>query len=166
MGVLFQQLCSMKENMISTHQLYPKMAALCSRSEQCSSDIRKKILDAGNSSDEADEIIETLKRDRFLDDERYIRSFVSDKFRLNKWGKVKIRHYLKVKGLPDGMIQKGLDEINENKYRELLIKTMKEKAKTVKKKERFEKMGQIIRFAMNRGFEPEIIHRYLGDVVK
>jgi len=142
------------------------MAQLCSRSEQCSYEIRKKILDLGISSDEADEIVENLKKDKFLDDDRFVRSYVSDKFRLNKWGKVKIRHYLKMKGLSDGLIQSGLEEINENKYRELLLKTMKEKAKALKKKEKFEKMGQIIRFAMNRGFEPEIIHRYLGEIVK
>jgi regulatory protein len=156
----------MKENTISTQEVYAKMAKLCSRSEQCSSEIRRKILEAGISSDEADDIIESLKKEKFLDDERFVRAYVSDKFRLNKWGKVKIRHSLKMKGLPDGLIQQGLDEINENKYRELLLKTMKEKAKAVKKKEKFEKMGQIIRFAMNRGFEPEMIHRYMGEVVK
>jgi regulatory protein len=156
----------MKENTISTNEVYAKMATLCSRSEQYSTEIRKKILDLGVSSDETDEIIENLKKDRFLDDERFVRAYVSDKFRLNRWGKVKIRHYLKMKGLSDGLIQKGLEEINENKYRELLLKTMKEKAKAVKKKEKYEKMGQIIRYAMNRGFEPEMIHRYLGEVVK
>ncbi len=156
----------MKDNTTSPQEVYAKMATLCGRSEQCSSEIRRKVLDAGISSDEADEIIESLKKDKFLDDERFVRSYVSDKFRLNKWGKVKIRHYLKMKGLPDETIQKGLDEINENKYRELLLKTMKEKAKAVKKKEKFEKMGHIIRFAMNRGFEPEMIHRYMGEVVK
>jgi hypothetical protein len=27
-------------------------------------------------------------------------------------------------------------------------------------------MGQIIRFAQSRGFEPEMIHRYLPEVIK
>jgi regulatory protein len=166
MGTKIYQRYSMKDNTLSTNEVYTKMATLCSRSEQCTPDIRTKVKDLGVSSDEADEIIENLKKERFIDDERYVRAYISDKFRLNKWGKVKIRHYLKMKGLPDGLIQQGLDEINENKYRELLLKTMKEKAKAVKKKEKFEKMGQIIRYAMNRGFEPEIIHRYLGEVVK
>ncbi|HDR50284.1 MAG TPA: RecX family transcriptional regulator, partial [Mariniphaga anaerophila] len=62
--------------------------------------------------------------------------------------------------------QNGLDEIDADKYRETLIKTLKEKARKVKKKNKFEKMGQIIRFAQNRGFEPEMIHRYLSEVVE
>ncbi len=70
-----------------------------------------------------------------------------------------------MKGFPNNIIQPGLDTIDDDKYRELLIKTLKERAKTVKKKNRYEKMGQLIRFAQGRGFEPEIIHRYLDEVM-
>lgn len=143
--------------------VYKKMAALCSRAEQCSPDIRKKIIAAGLSNDEADDIIEKLKAEKFIDDQRYVNFYVSEKFRINKWGKVKMRYYLKMKGLDDDLIQKGLDELDEEKYRQVLIKTMKEKARSVKKKNKFEKMGQVIRFTQNRGFEPELIHRYLND---
>lgn len=149
----------------TTQEIFARVAALCSRSEQCSTDIHKKITAAGLSSEEAEDIIEKLKAEKFIDDERYIRSYVSDKFKFNKWGKVKIRHYLKMKGFPDEFIQNGLDEIDTEKYHETLIKTLKEKARKVKKENNYEKMGQIIRFAQNRGFEPEIIHRYLNEVV-
>jgi regulatory protein len=149
----------------TAQEIFTRMAALCSRSEQCSTDIHKKITAAGLTSDEANDIIEKLKAEKFIDDERYISSYVSDKFKFNKWGKVKIRHYLKIKGLPDELIQTGLDGIDAEKYHETLIKTMKEKVRKVKKKNKFEKMGQIICFAQNRGFEPEIIHRYLSEVV-
>ena len=149
----------------TAQEIFAKMAALCSRSEQCSADIHKKILAAGLENDQADDIIEKLKTEKFIDDERYVRSYVADKFKFNKWGKVKIRHYLKMKGLSDDLIQNGLDELDEEKYRETLIKTLKEKARKVKKKNKYEKMGQVIRFAQNRGFEPEMIHRYLNDVV-
>jgi regulatory protein len=149
----------------TAQEIFARMAALCSRSEQCSTDIHKKITAAGLSSDEADEIIEKLKAEKFIDDERYISSYVSDKFKFNKWGKVKIRHYLIMKGLTDELIQTVLEEIDAEKYHETLIKTLKEKARKVKKKNKFEKMGQLIRFAQNRGFEPEIIHRYLNEVV-
>lgn len=148
------------------NEAYTKMAQLCSRSEQCSADIRKKMITYDLIDEVVDEIITKLKSERFLDDQRYVNAYISDKFRLNKWGKVKIRHYLKLKGLPDDIIQDGLDEINAEKYKTALIKTMKDKAKAVKNKDKFEKIGQIIRFTQNRGFEPELIHRYMSEVVK
>jgi regulatory protein len=147
-------------------EIHKRMAALCSRSEQCSTDIRKKIIASGLDKDAADNIITKLKEDNFINDERYINSYIAEKFRINKWGKVKMKYYLKMKGLEDILIQNGLDEINEEEYHDTLIKTLKQKARQVKKKNKFEKMGQVIRFAQNRGFEPELIHRYLNEAME
>jgi len=156
----------MENREIVVKEAYSKMAQLCSRSEQCSTDIRKKIIAYEIMDELVDEIISKLKEEKFIDDERYIKAYVSDKFKLYKWGKVKIRHYLKAKGLSDDLIEKGLTEINDDQYKKLLIATLKEKAKKVKADNKFDKAGQIIRFAQSRGFEPEIIHRYLNEVIK
>lgn len=155
----------MENEKLTVKETYARMARLCSRSEQCSPDIKRKILTAGHADEEADEIIELLKNENFLNDERYVKAYVADKFRINKWGKIKMRYYLKGKGLPDEIVQPALDEIDDEKYKQVLLKILKDKAKSVKKKNRFEKMGQIIRFAQGRGFEPEMIHRYLNEVL-
>lgn len=156
----------MEEKDKTLQEIYARMARLCSRSEQCSYDIKQKIMTSGITSEEADEIIGKLHAERYIDDARYIRSYVADKFKFNKWGKVKIRHYMKMKGLSEVLIQEGLAGIDDNKYRQTLIKTLKEKARAVKGKSKFEKMGQVIRFAQNRGFEPELIHRHLHEVLE
>lgn len=156
----------MESRNLEIKEVYTKMAQLCSRSEQCSADIRKKIIAYEVKDELVEEIIATLKTEKFLDDERYVKAYVSDKFRLNKWGKIKMRYYLKAKGLSNGVIENGFKEINEEQYKKVLISTMKEKAKTIKSTDKFDKMGQIIRFAQNRGFEPEMIHRYLPEVLK
>ncbi len=160
------QSVTMENRELIIKEAYSKMAQLCSRSEQCTADIRRKMVVYELVDEIVDEIITKLQKDKFLDDERFVKAYVSDKFRLNKWGKIKMQRYLKMKGLSDELIQEGLDSIDDEKYIAVLIKTMKDKAKTVKKKDKFERMGQIIRFTQNRGFEPELIHRYLNEVVK
>lgn len=146
-------------------QIYKRMTQICSRSEQCSSDIRKKMIAAGLTDEQAGEVLNELIQEKFIDDERYVKAYVADKFRINKWGKIKIRYYLKSKGLDDDVIQVGLDEIDDEKYKQVLLKVLKDKAKSVKKKNKYEKMGQIIRFAQGRGFEPEMIHRHLNEIL-
>ncbi len=146
-------------------QAYSKMAQLCSRSEQCSADIRKKILAYEIVDEIVDEIIDKLIAEKYIDDERYARAYVNDKFKFNKWGRIKMRYYLHQKGLSDAAIEKGLEKIEEEKYIKLLVKTMKDKAKTIKKKDKFTKMGQIIRYTQSRGFEPELIHRHMSEVL-
>ncbi|WP_346855171.1 regulatory protein RecX [uncultured Draconibacterium sp.] len=152
----------MENQEANVNQAYSKMAQLCSRSEQCSTDIRKKILAYEIVDEIVDEIIEKLIEEKYIDDKRYVRAYVNDKFKINKWGKIKMRYYLKMKGLSDETIEYGLENIDEEKYKTLLVKTMKTKAKTIKSKDKFQKMGQVIRYAQNRGFEPELIHRYMN----
>lgn len=147
-------------------EAFNKMAQLCSRSEQCSADIRKKMIAFDIVQEVVEGIIEKLKSEKFIDDDRYVRAYISDKIRLNKWGRVKMRYYLKAKGLSDAVIDRGLKEIDAELYKKILLATMNEKAKKVKKESKYEQAAHIIRFAQSRGFEPEIIHRYLAEVVK
>ncbi len=149
----------------SLRELYGKMAALCSRSEQCTSDVMKKIMGLGAVPGQVEMIISRLREEKFLDDERYARTYANEKFRINKWGKMKIRYYLKFKGLDEQIIRAGLSEIDQEEYIRLLVKTMKEKAKSIKNAGKYDKAGQVIRFAQSRGFEPELIHRYLEEAV-
>jgi regulatory protein len=147
-------------------EIFSKLARVCSRSEECSPDLRKKIRDLGGDQLMEENIIQRLKDEKYLDDERYARAYVRDKFRLNHWGRIKMRYYLKMKGLSDKIIETGFEEIDDEQYVNLLVKTMKDKAKTIKKSNKFEKMGQLIRFAQGRGFEPELIHRHMNSVIQ
>ncbi|MDR2910168.1 MAG: RecX family transcriptional regulator [Bacteroidales bacterium] len=153
------------DNSIKKHVI-SKMAALCSRAEQCSPDIRKKIIALGLTNKETDEVLEYLKKEKFIDDERYVEAYVTEKININKWGRVKIRYYLHAKGLFTEIIETGLRSFDEKKYIDILINTMKKKAAKSDGKSKLEKIGQIIRFAQSRGFEPELIHRYINEVIK
>jgi regulatory protein len=156
----------MEDQQNKEKEIFAKLARLCSRSEECTPDIRKKIKESGGDAEMQDRIIKRLQDEKFLDDERYVRAYTRDKFRLNKWGRVKMRYYLKMKGLQDNIIEIGFEEIDEEQYVKLLIKTMEDKAKTVKKANKFEKMGQVIRYTQGRGFEPELIHRHISTVIQ
>jgi regulatory protein len=155
----------MEKNLeIQEQEIYSKLAKMCARSEQCSPDLAKKIRELGGDRTSEENILGRLKKEGFLSDERYVKAYVQEKFRINGWGKVKMRYYLKMKGLKENLIEAGLNEIGEEEYHHILVKTMKQKAKTVKSVNRYEKMGQIIRFTQSRGFEPELIHRYMNEV--
>ena len=156
----------MKNHDSAAREAFMKMAQLCSRSEQCSADIRKKIAAFDIVQEVVDEIIEKLKTEKFIDDERYVKAYVSDKFRLNKWGRIKMRYYLKAKGLPDSVIEVGMTAIDNDQYIKVLLATMKERAQKYKSAEKFERAAHVIRFTQSRGFEPELIHRYLNEVLK
>jgi regulatory protein len=156
----------METGQLTTKEAFAKAAALCSKGEKSSSDIKKRLTEWGLDKHDASAVVEELKREKYIDDERFIRAYTSDKFRFGKWGRIKIRYFLKQKGFSDDVIELGLQVIDEEKYVKLLLQTMQSKAKTIKKTDRYDKMAKIIRFTQNRGFEPEYIHRHLNEVIK
>jgi regulatory protein len=77
-----------------------KAMALCSRREYCSDDIRAKLNSWGIGENDTEKIISALVTENFINEKRYSEAFVKDRFRYNKWGKVKIRANLRLKKIP------------------------------------------------------------------
>ena len=63
-----------------------------------------------------DEIIGKLITDNYLNETRFARSFARGKFRIKKWGKIRILNQLKFRGISAWNIKKGIQEIDKNEY--------------------------------------------------
>lgn len=138
-----------------------KAAALCSSAEQCESDIREKLGRWGVSPDQRHPIIERLKKEKYLDETRFVRSFINDKIRFNKWGKIKIRFALRQKNIPDDILTPALDSIDPELYQNTLTEILTAKSGQIKAETEFEKKSKLYKFALSRGFEPDLISRVL-----
>jgi regulatory protein len=149
---------------ITVQQALSKAMTICSKAEKCVSDIQQKLNDWGVEAAEAQKIIKTLIAEKFIDEERYARYFVRDKFRFNQWGKVKIVFMLKSKKIPSSIIDEALQEIDEETYLDLLVKILQDKAKKTKFLNEYDKKGKLIRFAQSRGFGFEVINEALKKV--
>ena len=88
----------------------------------------------------AEKIIARLEKENFLNDKRFVSLYINEKFQVYKWGRIKMHYYLKMKGLKEDLIRAGFEEIDEDKYVQLLIKTMKEKARDVTNENKFQSL--------------------------
>ena len=141
-----------------------RAAALCSNQEQCSSQIMEKLRSWKVSDGDAEQIIQVLTREKFLDDARYAMIYVRDKFRFNAWGKVKLKVMLSQKNIPGPLIEDALDQIDPEHYKETCTRIIQEKAATLKETNQFKRKGKLFRFAAQRGFESELIHQILSYI--
>lgn len=133
--------------------------ALCSKSEKCISDIENKLRSWKLTSDaENKTIIATLKEQKFIDEKRYARSYTMDKYRFNKWGKVKIRAMLRARGLSEEDIVYGTDTIDDDSYLQMIEEEMRNKKRSVRAAGTFELKGKLFRFASSRGYEKEYVY--------
>jgi regulatory protein len=149
---------------ITSQEALSRAMAICSKAEKCVSDIQQKLDDWGVEAFDSQKIIKSLLTEKFIDEERYCRYFVRDKFRFNQWGKVKIVYMLKSKKIPSPIIEDALLEIDDDSYLELLTKLIKEKVRKTKFINDYDKKGKLIRFAQSRGFEFEVINEALKSV--
>ena len=149
-------------NDVQYNEALKRAAALCSRQEQCARHIREKLVQWNVEEHNAEKIIQRLTEEKFLDDHRYAEYFVKDKFRLNRWGKVKITHMLRHKGIGEDSIQDALHQIDKDEYYRICADLIRNKSASLKEKNLFTRKGKLYRFASGRGFESDLIHRILN----
>ena len=143
-----------------------KMQALCSKTEKCSFDVEQKIKNYPLEEKDREWILNQLKEDKFIDDQRFAGFFVKDKFRFNKWGRVKIRHAMHMKKIDDDIIDRALEEqLDEDEYLEVLKELLVSKNRSLKDKNMFARKGKLVRFATQRGFEPERVFELVEEVM-
>ncbi len=147
----------MVQQYISYQKALNKAMYLCSKTEKCKSDILKKLYDWKANPDEYEKIIKQLVEQKFIDEKRFVRYYVRDKFEFNKWGKIKIRSMLYQKKIPEKLIKTTLSEISEQKYIETLEYLIEQKRKSIKDKDKYKIKTKLIRFAASKGYEPDLI---------
>lgn len=138
--------------------------ALCSQSEKCRSDLAKKLEKWEIEPDAAGKILTQLINERFIDEQRYANIYARDKFRLNKWGKVKIAYQLRFKKIPEELIEEALMQIDPETSEALLMKLISEKQRKINFKNPYERNAKLMAFARSKGFETETIFRVLKQL--
>lgn len=141
-----------------------KAMALCSRREYCSDDIRARLQSWSVSEKDAEKIISALIKENFLNEARYSEAFVKDKFRYNKWGRVKIAAHLKAKSIPGELIRSALDSIDDKLYRNTLKELIASHRKSVKAKNQYNLKGKLLRYGLSKGFESSLLYDLLNEM--
>ncbi|OFY57669.1 MAG: hypothetical protein A2V50_00840 [Bacteroidetes bacterium RBG_19FT_COMBO_42_10] len=137
--------------------------ALCSKHEYCIDDIRTKLLSWGMGDNDSERIINTLVKEKFLDEKRYSEIFVREKFRFNKWGRIKIAAHLKSKKIHSEIIKNALDLIDNEQYIEVLKDILSVHRKHIKAKNQYDLKGKLLRYGLSKGFESSLLYDLLND---
>ena len=140
------------------------MAAKCSTSEQCLSDIEAKLAKYDLTEEEKTRILRHLVEEKYIDDGRYAEAYVRDKYRFNKWGRIKIAQGLRMKGIDRETIDAAMEAIDEEEYLDILRGLIQSKRRSTKGKNDYEVNGKLIRFATGRGFEFSAIRQCINNV--
>lgn len=140
-----------------------KVMELCSKKEVSEYDVRLKLKKWEVPEHHENEIIKQLEQENFIDEERYANAYVNDKFRFNHWGKIKIKMYLKHKQVGEQAINQALEGIDEELYFSTIKTEIAKKQRTVKGKNAFDTKNKIAKYAISKGFEPNLVFAALNE---
>ena len=134
-----------------------KIRNYCSYQERCIREVEEKLKSLAVQKQKIPGIINQLQIDGYLSEERFAKAYAGGKFRLNKWGRNKIEFELRIRGIPELMIQEGLAGIDDEEYRDALKELMIRKYNEIKSEKNVNIREKILKFAYGKGYEMEII---------
>ena len=150
----------------SESEMLSYLAKYCSQAERCLFDVRKKLQTANLFERAEKRIIDKLLSEKFIDEKRFCRCFVHDKFYLNHWGRVKIAYELKVRGIQPDDYCEALEAIDEDVYLAVLTEILTTKKRSIKGRTSQETYSKLFQFAASKGFETPLIVKILKQMLK
>lgn len=154
----------MQKKSLLPEQAKQKALRYCAYQERSHQDVKNKLYELGLRSTEVDELLAFLITEGFLNEERFAKSYAGGKFRIKKWGRVKIVHALEAKGLTKNCIKIGLREIDEDDYMRTLDVLLRDKLSEVAERDPFIARDKASKYAIQKGFEPDLVWGILKSI--
>lgn len=139
---------------------------LCARAEKSEEDARRLMRGWGVSSDQAEQVLARLVRERFIDDARYAAAFVREKLRLSGWGAYKLRTALQRKGIRRELVEEALAQADATDMGARLREQLRRKARTVRAADSRDLKVKLIRYGASLGYDYASVLEAARELVK
>jgi len=140
-----------------------KLQRYCAYQDRCHQEVRSRLIELGCYGQDLEEVMANLIEEKFLDEERFARSFARGKFRMKQWGRTRIRQELKLRNISEYCIRKAMEEISEQDYLKTLMEVLEKRSMQIAEGNDFARKGKLAQYAMSRGFEAELVWKTLDD---
>ena len=154
-----------KSDKIDPAGAFIRICRYCAYQERSHHEVRNKLQSFGLKTDTVDELLSRLITDGFVNETRFAKAFAGGKFRMKGWGRLKIEIALKAHDVSSKCIAIGLDEINEDDYRDTLKKLIIKKSEAVTVDNVYKKRDTISKYLIGKGFEPELVWEALREIL-
>lgn len=142
---------------ITEEKMLSKLMALCAKAEHSTEDIKKRMAKENIDLPAQQKIIDYLVEHNFIDDNRYAKLFIEDKIAFNNWGRKKIEQALWTKHIDKNIYIPILNSVDDDVFIEKLKPLLEKKQKQINSGTEYEKRAKLIKYALSKGFEMDII---------
>lgn len=130
---------------------------------KCGLYLRKKKMEGREQQKELiDKVIKRLLELKYLDDESYSTDYINEKVKFRPKGKFLLKRELKLKGIPEEVIDNILEkqQIDELELAETALKKRRQRWKDLPL---LKQRNRAASFLASRGFRPEIVYKTISS---
>ncbi|HSI70801.1 MAG TPA: regulatory protein RecX [Gillisia sp.] len=142
-----------------------KLMQYCAYRDRSHKEVEEKLREMRMIPAAQEQIIIKLMQEDFLNEERFARSFVRGKFRIKKWGRIKINQELKAREISSPIIKLAFTEIEERDYLKTLYEVADKKLELIKETDPFKKRKKLADFLLRKGYESNLVYDAARDLI-
>lgn len=143
-----------------------KLESYCAYQERCHKDVVAKLRTMGMIPDAIDQIVVHLIQENYLNEERFAKSFARGKFRIKKWGRVRITNELKQRNITRYNIKIALKEIDDSIYLETLDLLADKRLASIKETNTQKRKRKLADYLLYRGWESHLVYAKIIELIK
>lgn len=139
---------------------------LCVKAERSEFDVRRLLERWGVAEGERQRIVDTLVRERFVDNRRYAEAYVREKVRFSGWGRYKIRAALRAKRIDESIVEVALEQVDGASMREKLEHRLQMKMNRTRARDAYDLRGKLVRYGAGLGFDTDTVLEVVERLMK
>ena len=143
-----------------------KIESYCAYQDRCHKEVNGKLKEMGMIPLAIDTIIGQLIEDRFLNEERFAKSFARGKFNIKKWGKNRIVNELKFRNISKYNITTALKEIDPQNYLNTLDTLAVKRLGQISESNIQKRRKKLADYLLYRGWESHLVYEKLQELIK
>lgn len=148
----------MKEILVS-------ISRYCDYQDRCEQEVRNRLIQLGVAENETAAILDRLRDEDRINEERYASNYARGKFRIKKWGKVRIRAELKARGISGKHISKALDGIEPAEYDQVFDELALNKFEKLQEGSRQARRKKLWDQLVYRGWEKDLVYDKIRELI-
>jgi len=137
----------------------------CAYRDRSQKEVEDKLLEMRMIPEAREQIIIKLMQEDFLNEERFARSFVRGKFRIKKWGRLRIKQELKLKDISAPIIKMAMTEIDDKQYMSTLYALAEKKLNLLKEPNKLKRRKKLSDHLLQKGYEAGLVYEVTDSLI-
>ncbi len=145
-------------------QALSRLQRYCTYQDRCHIEVERKLTEMRMISQAKEQIIMSLIEDDYLNEERFALAFAKGKFRIKKWGRIRLTAELKKRKISKYLIKSALEQISEKDYLFTFEELANRKANSIKADSILLKKKKLADYLIYRGWESSLVNNKVNQL--